>query len=215
MSVQPHQWGVRRVQSVADQEVQPVSKHSSPKNFELDRILLGDCRRLLEAVPEGSVDLVVSSPPYNLGKEYESRVALDHYLEEQEAVLRACCRALKPSGSIFWQVGAFADRGMLVPLDVRFFPLLEGMAMIPRNRIIWARQHGLQGRDRCVAHRGWRGRVSRAAQWRAEPLLSARRVTTGRWSIIHLSAELLRFGRARISHPDGDADSVPATAAKR
>jgi adenine-specific DNA-methyltransferase len=32
---------------------------------------------------------------------------------------------------------------MIVPLDVRFFPILESLGMIPRNRIVWARQHGL------------------------------------------------------------------------
>lgn len=58
-------------------------------------------------------------------------------------MLVQCVRALRDSGSIFWQVGAFADKGRLVPLDVRYFCILEDLGMIPRNRIIWARQHGL------------------------------------------------------------------------
>jgi adenine-specific DNA-methyltransferase len=74
-----------------------------------------------------------------LGQEYESRVALDHYVEEHSKVLAQCARVLKVTGSIFWQVGA----GYLVPLDTRFFPVLENLGMIPRNRIIWVRQHGL------------------------------------------------------------------------
>jgi adenine-specific DNA-methyltransferase len=78
-----------------------------------------------------------------LGKEYEARRALDVYLGEQRRVLEECARALKPSGSLFWQVGAFSDRGRIIPLDVRFFPLLEDLALIPRNRIVWIRQHGL------------------------------------------------------------------------
>lgn len=109
----------------------------------IDHIHLGDCRDLLASLPDDSVQLVVTSPPYNLGKEYESRVALEHYVEEQAVIIRECARLLAPSGSIFWQVGAFSDRGMLVPLDVRFFPILEACGLIPRNRIIWARQHGL------------------------------------------------------------------------
>lgn len=118
--------------------------HRSPaKPPHLDSIFHGDCLELLRSMPPSSVDLVVSSPPYNLGKEYEARRALQVYLEDQTEVLRECVRVLKPSGSIFWQVGAFSDDGALIPLDIRFFPILEGLGLIPKNRIAWARQHGL------------------------------------------------------------------------
>jgi adenine-specific DNA-methyltransferase len=117
----------------------------------LDTIYHGDCRDLLSRLPDASVDLVVSSPPYNLGKEYEAKKALDHYLEEQAIVLRECARVLSDKGSIFWQVGAFSDSGMLIPLDVKFFPILEGLGLVPRNRIIWIRQHGLHARRKFSA----------------------------------------------------------------
>jgi adenine-specific DNA-methyltransferase len=111
--------------------------------FRLDTIYPSDCAELLSALPDRTVDLIVSSPPYNLGKEYESRVALAHYVEEQAKILKECVRILKPTGSIFWQVGAYASAGTLIPLDIRFFPVLEGLGMIPRNRIVWVRGHGL------------------------------------------------------------------------
>lgn len=109
----------------------------------LNTIFNGDCAKLLASLPSNSVDLVVSSPPYNLGKEYESKVALAHYLESQTEILAECARVLKPSGSIFWQVGAYSNAGTLIPLDIRFFPILEDLGLYPRNRIIWIRQHGL------------------------------------------------------------------------
>ena len=111
--------------------------------LKLDHILKGSCAELLADLPDETVDLIVSSPPYNLGKEYESRVALDHYLEDQGRILAQCARVLKKSGSIFWQVGAYANAGSLVPLDIRFFPILEGLGLLPKNRIMWIRQHGL------------------------------------------------------------------------
>ncbi|HLO86401.1 MAG TPA: DNA methyltransferase [Nostocaceae cyanobacterium] len=117
-------------------------------NLNLNEILLGDCLQLLRNIPDESVDLVVSSPPYNLGKEYESRQALEMYLQEQTFVLNECSRILKKTGSLFWQVGAFSDKGMLIPLDIRFFPILESCGLIPRNRIIWARQHGLHAQKK-------------------------------------------------------------------
>lgn len=103
---------------------------------------------LLKNLPSNSIDLVVSSPPYNLGKEYEAKQALEKYLQEQTLVLRECARILKETGSLFWQVGAFADRGILIPLDIRFFPILESCNLIPKNRIIWARQHGLHAQKK-------------------------------------------------------------------
>lgn len=114
----------------------------------LDEIHMGDCLPYLRSLPERCVDLVVSSPPYNLGKEYESKRALDVYLEEQTAVLAECARVLSDKGSIFWQVGAFADNGILIPLDVRLFPILENLGLQPRNRIVWVRQHGVHARNK-------------------------------------------------------------------
>lgn len=116
-----------------------------------DLLFLGDCRDLLASLPDESVDLVVSSPPYNLGKDYESRTALEHYLDEQTEVLRECARVLTATGSIFWQVGAFSDRGTLIPLDIRFFPILESLGLVPRNRIVWVRAHGLHARNKFSA----------------------------------------------------------------
>lgn len=117
----------------------------------IDKVILGDCRDLLAKLPSESVDLVISSPPYNLGKEYESRVALDHFVDDQRLILAECSRVLKPTGSIFWQVGAYSDRGTLIPLDIRFFPVLESLGLRPRNRIVWVRQHGLHARRKFSA----------------------------------------------------------------
>ena len=76
----------------------------------LNEIYLGDCLKLLKSLPDESVDLVVSSPPYNLGKEYEAKQALENYLQEQTVVLRECSRILKNTGSLFWQIGAFSNK---------------------------------------------------------------------------------------------------------
>lgn len=109
----------------------------------INTIFRGDCLKLLRAIPDSSVDLIVSSPPYNLGKEYEAKRALEIYINEQSSVLKECVRVLKSTGSIFWQIGAFSDEGALIPLDIRFFPILENLGLTPKNRIIWTRQHGL------------------------------------------------------------------------
>lgn len=118
---------------------------------ELNVIHNGDCLPWLRSLDDESVDCIVSSPPYNIGKEYESRRALDVYLKEQAEVLAECARVLKSTGSIFWQVGAYANKGSLIPLDVKFFPILEDLDLVPRNRIVWIRQHGLHGKNKFSA----------------------------------------------------------------
>lgn len=109
----------------------------------LDTIFDGRCESLLATLPDASVDLVVTSPPYNIGKEYETKEGLESYLVTQANVIRECHRVLKKTGSIFWQVGTYVDNDRHIPLDIKFFPVFEGLGMLPRNRIIWLRPHGL------------------------------------------------------------------------
>jgi len=106
-------------------------------------VFQGDCRELLEQVPVASVQLVVTSPPYNLGKEYERQLRLDEYVSQQEAVIAMCVRALRPGGSICWQVGNYVDDGAIVPLDSLLFPIFAKHGLRMRNRIIWHFEHGL------------------------------------------------------------------------
>lgn len=103
----------------------------------------GDCLDFLRTLPDQSVQLIVTSPPYNLGKEYEKRSKLAGYIDEQAKVIRECHRVLKPSGSICWQVGNFVDSGSIVPLDIALYPIFHGLDMKLRNRIVWHFEHGL------------------------------------------------------------------------
>ena len=97
----------------------------------------GDCRGLLRETPSETVQLVVTSPPYNLGKAYEDRLDLADYLREQEEVIRECVRVLRPGGSICWQVGNYVDNGEVVPLDIPLYPIFASLGLRMRNRIMW------------------------------------------------------------------------------
>lgn len=103
----------------------------------------GDCLDLLESIPDESLQLVVTSPPYNIGKEYEKRLDLDLYLQQQARVIAECVRALSHRGSICWQVGNYVDRGAIIPLDTVLYPIFSGLGLRMRNRIIWHFEHGL------------------------------------------------------------------------
>ncbi|MDD3580002.1 MAG: site-specific DNA-methyltransferase [Desulfobacca sp.] len=103
----------------------------------------GDCRRLLKSIPDETWQLVVTSPPYNLGKEYEKRLKLELYLAQQAEVIKECVRCLSPSGSICWQVGNYVDQGAIIPLDTVLYPIFHDLGLKLRNRIIWHFEHGL------------------------------------------------------------------------
>jgi len=103
----------------------------------------GDCLKLLKAIPDASLKLVVTSPPYNIGKEYEKRLKLDEYVDQQSEVIRECVRCLSPQGSICWQVGNYVDKGAIIPLDTILYPIFSDLGLKMRNRIIWHFEHGL------------------------------------------------------------------------
>lgn len=103
----------------------------------------GDCLELLRQIPDKTVQLVVTSPPYNIGKEYEKKVDLRRYVEQQAAVIGECCRVLTETGSICWQVGNYVDNGAIVPLDILLYPVFCDLGLVMRNRIVWHFEHGL------------------------------------------------------------------------
>jgi len=103
----------------------------------------GDCLDLLKTIPDEFLQLVVTSPPYNIGKEYEKKLHLDLYLQQQAQVIAECARTLSPKGSICWQVGNYIDKGSIIPLDTALYPIFSGLGLKMRNRIIWHFEHGL------------------------------------------------------------------------
>lgn len=108
----------------------------------------GDCLDLLGRLPDRFVQLVVTSPPYNLGKAYESRLDLDEYLAQQRRVIEECVRVIDDRGSICWQVGNYVDDGEIIPLDVVLYPIFATPGLRLRNRIMWHFGHGLHASKR-------------------------------------------------------------------
>ncbi len=103
-----------------------------------------DCRELLSAMPDESVSLVVTSPPYCMGKEYEPGNTIEDFVDAHETVLPEIARILKPGGSICWQVGYHVARNTVVPLDYLVYDVIRrlDLPLTMRNRIIWHFGHG-------------------------------------------------------------------------
>jgi adenine-specific DNA-methyltransferase len=107
-------------------------------------LFLGDRLDLMRQLPDKSVKLVVTSPPYNIGKEYEKRRELDVYLADQEETIKEAVRILSDDGSICWQVGNHIGKdGEVFPLDMLIYNICKKFGLKLRNRIIWRFGHGL------------------------------------------------------------------------
>ncbi len=116
----------------------------------------GDANDFLCTLPDDSVHLIVTSPPYNIGKPYESRVTINNYLDVQSRIISELCRVLRKDGSICWQVGTYVKDGEIYPLDIPYYHIFKRFKLVLRNRIIWYYEHGLHaskrfsGRYECI-----------------------------------------------------------------
>lgn len=108
----------------------------------------GDVLRFLGTIPDETVKLIITSPPYNIGKAYETRVGIEEYLDQQKDVITELHRILHPEGSICWQVGNYVEKGEIFPLDMFYYPMFKSLGMKLRNRIVWHFGHGLHARKR-------------------------------------------------------------------
>ncbi|BAS29371.1 DNA-methyltransferase [Limnochorda pilosa] len=108
-----------------------------------DSLIHGDCLDVLPAFPANSVDLIHTSPPYNIGKAYKSvddDRLLDEYIAFLESVVNECYRVLKPDGSFFFQTGYSEDAGQdreIVPIDMLTYRLFRDAGFRLWDRVIW------------------------------------------------------------------------------
>ncbi len=108
----------------------------------------GNCLELLPQIPDEFARLVVTSPPYNLGKPYETRLNVNEYLAQQRDVIEQCVRVLHSEGSLCWQVGNYVENSEIIPLDVVLYPIFVSLGLHLRNRIVWHFGHGLHASKR-------------------------------------------------------------------
>jgi adenine-specific DNA-methyltransferase len=107
------------------------------------RMECADNLSFMRPLANGSMNLIVTSPPYNLGKQYEHRAPMDEYLQDQARVIAECARLLHERGSICWQVGNHVDDGEVYPLDIVIYRVFKDYGLKLRNRIVWHFEHGL------------------------------------------------------------------------
>lgn len=112
------------------------------------KLVNNDRMKLLNNLKNNSVQLIITSPPYNIGKSYEKKKPFKLYLKEQEKTLFECYRVLKKTGSLCWQVGSYLEKSELYPLDIFVYEICKKIGFKLRNRIIWHFEHGLHSKKK-------------------------------------------------------------------
>jgi len=126
-----------------------IYKRYRPEN----RITLinGDCFNLIKKIKSDTVDLVVTSPPYCMGKSYENpKDDINTFITQHKELIPEVYRVLKDGGSMCWQIGYHVKDSVTTPLDYIIYDIINNQLsksikdnLIFRNRIIWTFGHGL------------------------------------------------------------------------
>lgn len=117
-----------------------------PPNIQLE---VRDAFDFLAKLKPGSIDLIVSSPPYCMGKEYDTSRSIDDFRTDHLRLAPLLCRALRDGGSLCWQIGHYVRNGVTIPLDALVYPIFaEQQNLFLRNRIIWTFGHGVHATRR-------------------------------------------------------------------
>jgi site-specific DNA-methyltransferase (adenine-specific) len=126
---------------------------SAPITVPRNRIVIGDALQRLRALPQASVDCVVTSPPYFRLRDYDAdgQIGLEHHVdqwvEQLAAISKQVHRVLVPTGTFWLNVGDTysshssqgGDRKSLLMAPERLALHLQQSGWIIRNKIVWAK----------------------------------------------------------------------------
>ncbi|WP_245295967.1 DNA methyltransferase [Methylobacterium sp. C1] len=125
----------------------PVKPRSS-----IRRVIEGDCLSIMETLDPGSIDLVLTSPPYNAGKEYEKRLTRQGYEDFAREWTCHLPGLLSDKGAVWLNLGYMLDGRKLHPLEYIYHPIMEELGFHLVQPITWSFRGGMTYRRR-FAHR--------------------------------------------------------------
>lgn len=148
----------RKLLQSAAKNIRKLSAATQEKNVSKEKqmpddnchIIQGDVLNSLKDIPNKTIQLIITSPPYNIGKLYEkeNQLSLEQYLNWLEEVIIELSKKITATGSICWQVGNYIKDKEVFPLDIYFYEIFKRHGFRLRNRIIWRFNFGLNANSR-------------------------------------------------------------------
>ncbi|NJN83149.1 MAG: site-specific DNA-methyltransferase [Caldilineaceae bacterium] len=135
-TLKPAPAAVAEQDALAAQEIPPPSAWA-------DRIYCHSAVEMAQ-IPSDSVGLAFTSPPYNVGKDYDEDSSLEGYLELIRAVADEVYRVLAPGGRYVVNI-ANLGRKPYIPLHMFFYDIHMGTGFLPMGEIIWRKARGANG----------------------------------------------------------------------
>jgi adenine-specific DNA-methyltransferase len=118
-----------------------------PATYDRHNVLLyrGDCIELLERLPEGVVNLTVTSPPYNIGKEYETTREISDYLGWCERWIKSVYTATASGGAFWLNLGyvSLPGRARAIPIP---YLLWDRVPFYLVQEVVWHYGAGIAAR---------------------------------------------------------------------
>jgi DNA modification methylase len=114
-----------------------------------DQILCGDAARLLQELPDQTVDTIVTSPPYYRQRNYQNESQIgqettpEQYVDRLVAIFTECHRATKSSGSLWLVLGDKYVDGRLLGMPWRVALALGEAGWILRSDVIWHKPNAM------------------------------------------------------------------------
>jgi len=112
-------------------------------------LVRADCTKYISELEDNSIDMMITSPPYFMGKEYDQSMSVDDFAECIRLLQSKIMTKIKDGGAVCWQVGSHLSRGVLTPLDVLVYNVCSEFPELKlRNKIVWTFDHGTHARNR-------------------------------------------------------------------
>lgn len=109
-----------------------------------NRIFCRSAELMEQDLLPNSVALMITSPPYNVGKEYDNDLNREEYLTLLERIFKATYRVLEPGGRACVNV-ANLGRKPYIPLASHIISLMNDIGFLMRGEIIWKKANGANG----------------------------------------------------------------------
>lgn len=132
-----------REMSGARPVLQPTGLVQDPPKRIIDKIFW-QSSEVMNQIPDGTVALMVTSPPYNVGKDYDDDLSLDAYLDLLHRVFSETYRVLEAGGRIAVNVANLGRKPYLA-LNHHVAQILDDIGFLLRGEIIWQKAKGAGG----------------------------------------------------------------------